>query len=69
MNESHISKDQYIVNDLNDKFEESWVSGFSSAMEAAEHSASLWDEQIFFGVWTHDGILMAIYDGNDWFTK
>lgn len=69
MDKSYIGKDQFIVNDLNNRFEEEWVTGFSYAMEKAEEAANQWDEQIFFGVWTPDGILMAIFDGMDWYTK
>lgn len=69
MDNSYIGKDQYVVNDLNNNFEEEWVTGYSYAMTYAEEAANRWDEQIFFGIWTHDGILMAVYDGNDWFTK
>lgn len=62
--------EKYRVGELKDSSEDKVVETWASALDHAETVASACDEQIFIGVWLNEsGGLMAIYDGEDWYTK
>ena len=68
------SVDKYIVDFLTSSHEDEPIAISYSLNNAVKEVEGWyeWDEQIFVGVWLYQNkheTLLAIFDGNDWFTK